>query len=335
MLRLDRQTLFLLVVVGLVAGGFGYVLLTSNPGTRPAESEPATQVPASFRFNADRAHAYVRMICDWGPRITGSEAMNRQQQWLTDHFQKLGAKVKRQAFTLRHPQTGEATELANLIVQWFPERKERILICCHYDTRPFADEDPVPANRTQSFPGANDGASGVALFAEWAHQMQGLKTRYGVDFVLFDAEEWIYDYDRDKYFIGSEHFARSYIADPPGYQYKCGILIDMIGDRDLQIYQERNSLRYARNLVRSVWDTARRLNVREFIPRSRHDVRDDHLPLNQIAKIPTIDLIDFDYPSPSARSSYWHTTADTPDKVSGESLRKVAWVLHTWLEGLE
>jgi hypothetical protein len=129
-----------------------------------------------------------------------------------------------------------------------------------------------------------------------------------------------------RYFLGSTHFAQTYRDDPPRYRYRCGVLLDMIGDADLQIYHERNSMQTeeTRALVRRVWSTARRLGVHEFVARQKHAVRDDHLPLNYIAEIPTIDIIDFDYPP-------WHTREDTPEKCSPLSLAKVGWVVREWL----
>ncbi|MFO1066729.1 MAG: M28 family peptidase, partial [Pirellulales bacterium] len=110
-----------------------------------------------------------------------------------------------------------------------------------------------------------------------------------------------------------------------------GILVDMIGDKDLDLYYETNSMRFAKELCVEVWKVAEDLKIKEFRPRTRPDVRDDHLPLNNIAKIPTIDLIDFDYPTPGGRVNYWHTEKDIPANCSGESVCKVAAVLLEWL----
>jgi Zn-dependent M28 family amino/carboxypeptidase len=161
-----------------------------------------------------------------------------------------------------------------------------------------------------------------------------LEGPFGVDFVLFDAEEFIFDANRDKYFLGSEHFARQYVADPPLHRYRAGVLLDMVGDAHMDFYQERNSLFHARGLVNEIWDTAKRLGVREFVSRPGYEIKDDHLALNTIARIPTCDVIDFDYPRPRA-ASYWHTQADTPDKCSPLSLAKVGWVMLEWLQGIE
>ncbi len=161
---------------------------------------------------------------------------------------------------------------------------------------------------------------------ELGHLMKSLDIRYGVDFAFFDGEEFVYD-ERDRYFLGSEHFARMYVKEPPAHKYRWGVLLDMVGDADLQIYQEKLSVswRDTRPLVAQIWGTAQRLGVNEFVAQPKHTVQDDHIPLRQIAKIPTCDVIDFDYPA-------WHTTADIPENCSGESLAKVGWVVLEWMK---
>lgn len=282
-------------------------------------------------LDEQRAMKYLEAICALGPRPSGSPAMVQQQKMLEDHFRKHGAVVERQSFDIRHPLDGSRVTMTNLIARWFPERKDRVLLCCHYDTRPFPDEDRrQPRGR---FIGANDGGSGAALFSELAHHLPSLKTKVGVDLVLFDGEEFIYERrNTDDYFLGSTHFAQAYVASPPLYRYRCGALVDMIGDKELHLYYERNSMKMARSVCIDIWKVAKRLKVEEFVPRTRHEVRDDHLPLNEIAKIPTCDLIDFDYPRPGLSASYWHTIEDTADKCSGESMCKVGWVLLEWLK---
>jgi peptidase M28-like protein len=308
-----------------------------NRGDAPAWQRPSAtkaRKQSEIPFNGERAYGHLKELCAIGPRVSGSEGMRRQQALLKNHFEKLGGRVSLQDFTARHPQTGQPVKMANLIVQWHPERLERILLCAHYDTRPFPDQDPV--DRRGIFLGANDGASGTALLCELGQAMPGLPSKYGVDFVLFDGEELVYDGNRDPYFLGSEYFAREYAANPPPHKYKWGVLLDMVGDAQLQIYRETNSLRTAeqRRVVGDIWSIARELGVREFSNGPGYEIRDDHLALNDIARIPTIDIIDFDYPS-ARGPSYWHTTQDVPEKCSPQSLAKVGWVLKTWLERLK
>lgn len=285
-------------------------------------ADPACGSAAEPQLDSLRAYGYLVKLCTFGPRPSGSPGMTAQRAWIAEQFEKAGGQVRLQEFDARHPQTGTPVRMANVIVAWHPEAKERVLLCCHYDTRPFPDRDP--RNPKGRFVGANDGASGVALLLEMAHSMKSLPVTYGVDFVLFDGEELVFD-PNDPYFLGSEHFAKQYRDSPPAHRYVWGVLVDMIGDADLQIAPERFSAeKYAPELVRSIWGTAKRLRVDEFLPEARYEVRDDHVPLNEIAGIPTCDLIDFDYP-------YWHTQEDVPRRCSGASLRKVARVLLTWL----
>ena len=277
-------------------------------------------------FDGRRAYQYLKQICELGPRPSGSPTMGAQQELLVEHFRGQGAEVELQRFRVRHPLDGSPVRMANVIVQWHPDRKERVLLCAHYDTRPFPDRDPVdPRGR---FIGANDGASGVALLMEMGRHMADLDTKYGVDFVLFDGEELVYR-ETDRYFWGSEYFSRRYVAERPPYRYRYrwGVLLDMVADADLQIYQERNSVywRDTKPLVVSIWAVARRLGVSEFIARPKYEIQDDHLKLRNIGKIPTCDVIDFDYP-------HWHTRGDTPERCSALSLAKVGWVVLEWLK---
>jgi hypothetical protein len=275
-------------------------------------------------FDGQQAYAYLERLCEFGPRPAGSQAMREQQKYLIEHFRNLGAQVTLQEFTVRHPVQHKRVTLANLLIEWHPEAQERILLCAHYDTRPYPDQDPLrPRGR---FVGANDGASGTALLMELGRHMPALAGALGVDFVLFDGEELVYS-ERDSYFLGSTHFARQYARrrGPPRYRY--GILLDMVGDAQLELYQERHSVRWpdTRPLVDDLWETARRLGVREFIARPRHLIRDDHLPLHDIAGIATCNVIDFDYP-------HWHTERDLPEQCSALSLAKVGWVVHEWIQ---
>ena len=278
-------------------------------------------------FSGERAMKHLEGICELGPRPSGSAAMDRQRAMLAEHFRAAGATVTGQAFQIRDRRTGKPVHLENLLVSWHPDRTDRVLLAAHYDTRPFPDNDPVDPKGV--FLGANDGASGVAVLMELAAAMPALPGPVGVDFVLFDGEEYVFA-PRDPYFLGSTFYARQYLADRQAgrlpHTYRCGVLLDMVGDRDLEIWQEQHSVDWpdTRPVVDAIWDVARRLEVRQFVPRPKHAVQDDHLPLRMIAGIPTCDIIDFDYPQ-------WHTTADAPAACSAESLDAVGRVMLAWL----
>jgi hypothetical protein len=316
------SSLVYFALAGLGVGLLAYAFLTA-PVVDDAQAAGALTLK-DIPFDGAAAYKHLEQLCALGPRPSGSAAMARQQELLQKHFEKLGGQVTRQEFRARHPVSGEGVTLANLIVTWHPDRQERILLCAHYDTRPYPDRDRY--NPQGTFVGANDGASGVAVLMELGRAMPELNSKLGVDFVLFDGEELVFR-ESDRYFLGSEHFSREYVRHPPPHRYRCGVLLDMVGDEHLLIFQERNSLktRETKALVRDIWSTAARLKVREFVARPKHEIRDDHLMLNDIAGIPTCDIIDFDYP-------YWHTEGDVPKRCSALSLAKVGWVIQEWLK---
>jgi Zn-dependent M28 family amino/carboxypeptidase len=257
--------------------------------------------------------------------------MQKQQQLLQEHFEKLGGKVGYQRFLANNPLGGQKVPMANMLIQWHPERKERILLVAHYDTRPLPDRDLDPVKRRSgTFIGANDGGSGVAVLMELAHLMPSLEGPLGIDFLLVDGEELVYVENRDPYCLGSTWFAKQYAEKPPEHKYRWGVVLDMVGDSDLKVYQEQFSVswRDSRPMVKEIWATAGKLGVKEFIPRVGYEINDDHVPLRNIGGIPTCDIIDFDYLP-------WHTTNDTPQRCSGSSLAKVGWVVYEWIKGQE
>lgn len=338
----SRKTVILLsvlVVIASVAGAWAW----QQRGSRTAKTPKLKPLPKSAPIDGDKAMAILKQICDMGPRISDTPAMKKQQEFLKDHFEKLGAKVTMQEFPGKHPLKGGVT-LANMIVEFNPESTERILICCHYDTRPYPMMDPDYNIRTKEgvFLGANDGAAGVALLCEMGRAIGGIKCKYGIDFVFFDAEELIFNERTaispgDPYCLGSEHFAIDYSSRPPKHKYKWGVLVDMIGDASLQLFQEKNSMSWkdTRPLVKEIWGVAKKLGASEFIDRERHEVKDDHIPLHDKGGIPCCDIIDFDYPYPGADPQYWHTIQDSPDNCSGRSMALVGWVLIEWLKSVK
>lgn len=285
---------------------------------------------AEVKFDADRAMKYLKQVCDIGPRVSGTDGMKKQQELIEKHSKDAGATVTRQEFKARQNSRKAETPMVNLIISWHPDKANRVLICSHYDTRPIADQEPDRNNWNKPFVSANDGASGVAMMMELAHHMKGLKTEYGVDFVLFDGEEYVFETNQfgggDRYFIGSEYFAEDY-AKTRGtrkYQYAAGVLLDLFAGKDAKLRVEVNSAVAAPKLVEQIWGVAKQVGAKSFLYERGHEVQDDHLALNRVG-IPTVDVIDFDYP-------HWHKLTDTPDKVSGEQMAEVAKVLTTWVQ---
>jgi hypothetical protein len=308
----------------------------------PAEQPSGDEKPAREQFAADRddvvfdgarAMGYLKDICKIGPRISGSDGMKKQQELLKKHFETLGGKVEMQTFTARQKSQPRPVEMANMIVSWHPERLRRVILCSHYDTRPIADQEPERRKWTEPFLSANDGGSGVALLMELAHQMKDLKTQVGVDFVLFDGEEYIFDPipDHDKYFFGSEHFAQIYARDRSKrnsssrrLEYLGAVLLDMIAGKEPRFPIEQHSWELAPALVERLWRIAAAQGCDSFKVQEGSKVLDDHLALNQKG-IPAVDIIDFNYP-------HWHRLSDVPENCSGDSMYQVARVLTAWLQ---
>ncbi len=276
--------------------------------------------PAIPSFNAERAFGYLKAQVDFGPRTAGSAGHRACLEYLRMHMERFADTVILQPFSLRG-YDGQELRFTNIISSFNRKATTRILLLAHWDTRPRADQDPVSAKREDPIPGANDGASGVAVLMEIAQHLKAQHPAVGVDILFDDAEDYGKEGDTQNYLLGTKHYAKNL---PPGPRPAFGILLDMVGDRDLELQREPYSMRYAPDIVELVWSAAKELGVYQFTDNIQRAVLDDHLPLNE-AGVKTIDLIDFNYPD--AGNRYWHTTNDTPDKCSPESLGAVGKVL--------
>jgi glutaminyl-peptide cyclotransferase len=266
-------------------------------------------------FDGEEAFATLLRQCQFGPRNPGSEGHRKAKKYFLDKLSEHTNFVKIQDFVHSDQEQQIELKLTNIIASFYPKKTKRILLCAHWDTRPFADRDPDTTLRAKPILGANDGASGVAVLLEIGRIVSLKEPACGVDVVLFDGEDGGQEGDFDGFCLGSKYFAQN----KGDYQPQFGILLDMIGDRDLALYKEGYSARYAKGLLDSIWFRAQDLGLFCFKDSVKHFVYDDHVPLLG-AGIPVIDLIDFDYP-------YWHTTSDTPDKCSPESLQKIGDLL--------
>ncbi len=271
-----------------------------------------TEVP---QFNGERAYQYLLAQCEFGPRNPGSLGHERAKNYLISQLEERTPRVESQIFSFLDDKLDSTFQLTNIIASFYPEESQKLLLCAHWDTRPRADRDPLPQNRDRPIVGANDGASGVAVLLELAGILETKRPKYGVDIVLFDGEDYGEEGNLDNYLIGSRYFSKG--MKPSDYRY--GILLDMVGDEDLDIYMERNSLWYAPQFVKLIWDKAEEMGLTQFHRQVGPSVWDDHIPLNSQGT-PTVDLIDFEYP-------HWHTMRDTPDKCSPASLQAVGDLL--------
>jgi len=266
-------------------------------------------------FDGGRAWEFLTMQTDLGPRYPESPGWQAFQDKMKAFLDSLGAVYQRQEFVYADSLSGDSVPMANWIIRFNPDSAGKILIGAHCDTRPRADKEPDSTRRGEPILGANDGASGVAVIMLLAEMLKKHPPAVGVDLVLFDGEDFWQRGRMDQYFLGSTYFAAN---TPDTYWY--GVVIDMIGDRDLQIYRESLSEEYIKEINDLVWAAARRLELPHVYDSVGHRVGDDHVALANNG-IPAVVVIDFDYP-------YWHTLADAPDKCSPESLALVGrWML--------
>ncbi|MFN3420437.1 MAG: M28 family peptidase [Armatimonadota bacterium] len=278
--------------------------------------------PAVSAFNSERAFNFLVKQVEFGPRVPGTEESRKTQDFIAQKLQEAGAQVLRQKFSVTY--RSKTYQMANIIGIVKGKSERKVLLCAHYDTRPDADQDPNPANRNKPIPGANDGASGVAVLLEIAQVLKNYQPPRTVVLVFFDGED-LGDIEDGGMFFGSKHFARNLTVEGVNLKAEKGVLLDMVGDRDFKSNDERYSRLYALQVVSELIQAAQRLGyARYFFQPPTLTILDDHVPLNEIAGIPTANIIDFDYP-------YWHTLQDTPDKCSPQTLAIVGKTVLQWL----
>lgn len=275
------------------------------------QSDIVDLIPVDLEFDGTQALQNVEYQTSLGPRTPGSSAHAETESWIEAELIDYGWKTEiQEEHVMGH--------LIKNIVAWRGAGEPWIIIGAHYDSRIYADQDAVEENRVLPVLGANDGASGVAVLLELARVLpKDINKR--IMLVFFDAEDngSITGWD---WILGSSAFAENLGSDPDLYP-DAVIILDMIGDSNLNIYKEYNS---DTKLIREIWHQAENLGYTDyFIPEYKYHIYDDHVPFLELG-IPAIDIIDFDYP-------YWHTTNDTLDKVSAESLQIVGDTIYHWL----
>ena len=267
-------------------------------------------------FDGTVALGYAKTQVDFGPRVPGTPGWTNAGDWIVAQMRQRADTVIEQRWWHKLA-NGDSIPMRNIIARYKPNATDRILYLTHWDTRPIADSETDSTKKKLPIPGANDGASGVGLFVALGDVLKKTPPTVGVDLLFVDGEDYgSFDADKDV-LIGSRYFATH--LPWPNYQPIFGILWDMIGDKDLQIYQEQNSLARAPEVVTRVWQTAADLGHADaFIPQPKWAVTDDHIPL-QNAGMHVIDVIDLDYPD-------HHKLSDTIDKISAQSLQTVGEV---------
>lgn len=270
----------------------------------------------------DKAKAWEALVkqCDFGPRMPTTTPHLKCRDWIVEQMKASCNDVRTQELSHTWSRTNSKVTMWNIIgEQNWKDAKTRVLLIAHWDTRPFADQDPDPVAARKPIMGANDGASGVAVLLELMRSVKGrLPKDVGVMYLMTDGEDL--GPSLEEMFLGAVYFAGHLPTPKPDY----GILLDMIGDKDLQVPVEPNSRELAPSLSKALYAHAKSVGLESTFPdKPGPMIEDDHLCINQ-AGIPTVDFIDFDYPS-------WHTSRDTVDKCSAESLGKIGKFLETWL----
>lgn len=279
-------------------------------------------------FNADSSFQYVKAQVEFGPRVPNSDAHKKCREYFINYFESLGLKVYRQNFEAI-AYDGTVLHSTNIIAEINPEAKKRVMLAAHWDTRPFADRDTVDVNKP--IDGANDGASGVGVLMEIARSIQAAKDKpnVGVDIVLFDAEDYgepaFYtgETKAESWCLGSQYWSNN--KHIPNYHAFYGILLDMVGSKDVTFYQEEGSLYYAKSIVDKVWSKGNSLGYSNYFINEKCDgIIDDHIFVNRIAQIPMIDIIHYNHQNHKQFfGNYWHTHDDNISVIDKKSLKVV------------
>lgn len=298
----------------------------AQPETVTEVKQATTTAPS---FNADSAYAYIDRQVAFGYRVPNMPGHKACGDYLAAELKRFGAQVYEQEMTLT-AYDGTKLDCRNIIGSFNPEQEKRILLFAHWDTRPYSDEDPNPANHRKPIDGADDGASGVGVLLEIARQI-GMKTpNIGIDIAFFDAEDYgvpefakkQYGNTSDTWCLGSRFWGRN--PHKPGYKAQFGILLDMVGARDAVFYKEYISMRYAARYVDEVWEKARNLGYgKYFINANGGAITDDHEAVIEETGIPCLDIINYDPNTEEGFRTHWHTQNDNMNVIDRDVLKAV------------
>ncbi|MBL7944302.1 MAG: M28 family peptidase [Flavobacteriales bacterium] len=317
-----------------------FMLTACEPEVKPQpKPQPKKETVTPPAFSADSAFAFIEKQVAFGPRVPNLPSHKACAEWIAGKLKEFGAvvtvqKAKVTAFD------GTELEMQNIIGAINPEAKKRILLCAHWDTRPFADKDSLESNWKKPIDGANDGGSGVGVLLELARMFQQKPVSYGVDIVFFDAE----DYGKPEFIkeesesdiltwcLGSQYWVRN--PHTPGYHAKHGILLDMVGASNATFYKEGYSVEYAEDITNRLWATGQKLGYGAyFIDERCPPLIDDHSVINEVSGIPTCDIIHYNNgPQVMGFGYFHHTHRDNLAIINKNTLKAVgetvAWVVY-------
>ena len=324
MIRLLIHPLALLLMLAVVACG------GSTKSTAPAPAKEQTAVVQLPRFDADSAYAFVEAQVNFGPRVPNSAEHRACGDFLENKLKSYGADVVCQNVELV-AYDGTRLQARNIVAQFQPQNAKRVMLCAHWDSRPWADSDPDASKHRTPILGANDGASGVGVLLEIARLLAATPTEVGIDIVLFDAEDYgTHNADDDparetmdhSWALGSQYWSRR--PHTSGYNARYGILLDLVGAPGSTFYQEGFSLLYAGSLVEKIWNTAHKMgHAKYFVKQKGGYTTDDHYYVNEFMGMPCVDIINYDYDSENGFGKYHHTIKDDMGWIDRETLKAV------------
>lgn len=314
-----RIALFITIGVVFVSCGGS----EQKPAQEVQAEKPKPYVRTSPEFNADSAFYFVDKQVEFGPRVTNTEAHKKCGDWMVSELKKYSDQVVEQKARVKKFD-GQQLDIRNIIGVINPKATRRVLLCAHWDSRPYADEDQI--DRDRPILGANDGASGVGVLMQVAAVLKSKPVDVGVDIVFFDAEDLGKSQFEDSYCLGSQYWSKNLHV--PGYKAEFGILLDMVGASGATFAWEEQSVMYAQDVLRLVWDKAHKMGYGNyFIYLQKGGITDDHVYVNEHAKIPTIDIIHYDQRTRSGFPEHWHTHRDNINAIDRQTLKAVGQTL--------
>lgn len=308
----------------------------SNTSEQAQETAATTEDTSSKvkvpDFNADSAYSYIAQQVAMGPRVPGSAAQLKCADWMEGQLKLYCDTVYRQETQLLAGDKKTKLRCINLIGAIRPQAKRRILLLAHWDSRPWADQDVT--DKDKPVDAADDGGSGVGVLIELASALKRApmgNPDLGVDILLTDVEDYgKTEWKDDSYALGTQYWARN--PHVPGYRAEGGILLDMVGGKNARFPLEGNSQQYAASLQKEVWAAASQAGYSSyFVYENGGTITDDHVPVNEIIKIPTIDIIHLPAGSPTGFPPHWHTHNDNMSVIDKATLKAVGQTLLQFL----
>lgn len=303
--------------------------------SQTADKPEPTSAAKTFKvadFNADTAYYFVNEQVKFGPRVNNSKAHEKCADWLVTTLKKYTPNVVVQPFTAK-AYNGTVLNCKNIIASFNPKSTTRVLLCSHWDSRPYADNDPDTSMHRTSIDGANDGASGVGILLEIARQLKIEPAAIGVDLLLLDAEDYGAPQDAgytgsDDWALGSQYWSR--YPHTPSYTARYGILLDMVGAENAVFTMEATTMYYAPDIAQKVWNIGSAIGYSDYFSTERtNGITDDHVYINQLRQIPTIDIIQHDPSTQSGFYQNWHTIKDNMKGISKPTLIAVGQTILT------